>query len=62
MPLLDAWLRVDGLSKIQRLRLIDSIITYRPELLGELETIVLSATDPDGAEWGEDRLVAISSG
>ncbi len=53
-PTLDVWFLAKGLSKVQRLRMIDPLIRFRPELLEEMERIVLSANEPDAAEWDED--------
>jgi hypothetical protein len=50
----DTWLATEGLSKVERLRLIDTLIEIRPELLPDLETMVLSATAPDAPDWDED--------
>jgi len=50
----DEWLATEGLSKVERLRLIDALVGIRPELVPELETIVFGATNPDAPEWDED--------
>lgn len=39
---------------MQRLRTITPLLKTRPELIEELEAIVLSATNPDSTEWDED--------
>jgi hypothetical protein len=31
------------------------MIDIRPDLISDIEAIVLSATDPDGTEWDEDK-------
>ncbi|MER2249526.1 hypothetical protein ABS772_06305 [Methylorubrum podarium] len=53
--IIDKWISIPDLSQVNRLRLIESAIMLRPELVDELMTIVLSATDPDGSTWDEDE-------
>jgi hypothetical protein len=55
MPLFDNWLATPNLTKIQRLRVVMPLLKIRPELIGDVEKIVLSAIDPDAAEWDEDK-------
>lgn len=50
----DEWLATEGLSKVERLRLVETMLEIRPELLSELKAIVFDATNPDASEWDED--------
>lgn len=50
----DGWLATEGLSKVERLRLLETMIDIRPELLPELKAIVFDATNPDAPDWDED--------
>ncbi|WP_269514043.1 NACHT domain-containing protein [Brevundimonas subvibrioides] len=54
-PAFDAWIATVGLSTVERLRLCDAMIGIRPDLISDIEAIVLSATEPDGTEWDEDK-------
>ena len=54
-PMFDDWIATEGLSPVDRCRLVDRMLEIRPDLLPELKAIVFSATEPDGAEWDEDE-------
>jgi hypothetical protein len=50
----DRWLAVSELTRVERLRILNSVVESRPDLVEEIREVIFSATDPDGAEWDED--------
>lgn len=54
-PMFDRWIATNGLTKVQRLRMLNGLLKHRPDLVDAIKEIVFSATDPDDAEWDEDN-------
>lgn len=54
-PVFDRWIATNGLTKVQRLRMLNGLLKHRPELVDAIKEIVFSSTDPDDAEWDEDN-------
>ena len=54
-PMFDDWILTEGLAPLERIRLIVQLLEIRSDLLPELQTIVFSATEPDGPEWDKDE-------
>jgi hypothetical protein len=54
IPQFDEWLATEGLSKVERLRLVETMIEIRPELLPELKAIIFDVTNPDEPDWDDD--------